>query len=231
MWRHTFQGNAVIRKIPFLGTWIVYKCPKVDEILVGFMGQNFPAKGESNLGVIIQAAILSSSVPTLNLWSQLAEQQLIAGPCPCGPPWEAFYWRFEDKYFCTVTTLQEKEAKSASVQTVPWRRTLCWFPITSDTSLFLLPWLDGSSPFLQGQAFILNYSKLIQPYTSVWLQNFCSTITRWKIHTQKCPNVCTLALSKAYFYSNLNSQHTTQSATSVKQPQPCNHYLGVELFH
>lgn len=184
MWWHTL-GNAVIRKIPFLGTWIAYKCPRVDDILVGFMGQNFPAKGDSNLGIIIQAAILFWSVPMLNLWLQLAEQQLIAGQggvVRCGPPWEAFYCRFEDKCFCLVTSFQEKEAKSASVQTVAWRRALCLFPITSDTRLFLLPWLDGSSPFLQGQAFILNYSKLIQPYTSVWLQNFCSTITRWKIH-------------------------------------------------
>ena len=51
------------------------QCPKLDDVLVDFMGQDFVSKRD-NCHKCIQAAILSSSAPLINLWAQLSEQQL-----------------------------------------------------------------------------------------------------------------------------------------------------------
>jgi hypothetical protein len=52
--------------------------PTTDDVIVDYMGSDFPSKLDDHYKRI-QTAIISAGAPVLNLWAQLEEQQLTSG--------------------------------------------------------------------------------------------------------------------------------------------------------
>ena len=60
------------------GPWLSLHPPKMDDVLVDYMGNDFPSSLEEHYKYI-QTEVISAEAPMLNLWAHLEEQQLTVG--------------------------------------------------------------------------------------------------------------------------------------------------------